>query len=93
MFKISFCQSLEKVIGKKTIENYQNYLIENPKTPFLITITDSLRQMWDRENIKNYHCFCYCNCIEIIANSRDKIYLEGKLLGINQLHDSLEYSF
>ncbi len=93
MLKVSFCQSLEKVIGKKTIENYQNYLIVNPETPFLITITDSLRQMWDRENIKIYHCFCYCNCLEIIVNSKDKIYLEGKLLGINQLQDSLEYSF
>lgn len=73
----------------RSIENYQNYLIENPTSPHIISITDSLRQMWDTKNIKNFHCFCYCNCIDLLVNSKNEIKLENKKVSITELKDAL----
>ncbi|SMO93555.1 hypothetical protein SAMN06265379_1204 [Saccharicrinis carchari] len=86
------CQNIEKIIGNNSIEHYQEYLIMNPHSPLIIAISDSLRKMWDRENIKNYHCFCNCNCIELLVNSENKILLENKEIDISKLKDSLVYA-
>lgn len=86
-------QDLETVVGKKSIENYQDYLIKNPRTPNILTLTDSLREMWDRKNIKNYHCFCHCNCLEIFINKKDEIQFEGKKVDKSGLKDSILYAF
>jgi hypothetical protein len=48
--------------------------------------------MWDRQNIKNYHCFCYCNCIELFVNLKSEIRLENKEIDISDLKDSLVYA-
>lgn len=85
-------QDIETIVGEKSIESYQDYLIKNPKTPYILTLTDSLRQMWDRKNIKNYHCFCYCNCLEIFINKKGEIQFEGKKVDKSELKDSILYA-
>lgn len=86
------CQDIETIVGSKTIENYQKFLIENPCSPLIISITDSLRQMWDRQNIENYHCYCNSNCIEILVNSKNEIRFENKDINISNLKESLIYA-
>lgn len=85
-------QDIDTIVGERSIENYQDYLIKNPRTPYILTLTDSLRQMWDRKNIENFHCYCYCNCLEIFINLKDEIQFEGKVIDKSRLKDSIYYS-
>lgn len=58
-----------------SIEDYQNYLINNPETPHIKEITDSLRIFWERINIRRPHN----NSLER-NNFRLLINYEGRLL-------------
>ena len=85
-------QTLKETIKSKSIASYQDFLIKNPETPFIIEITDTLRQLWDRENIKNYHCFCNSNCIELLINSDNELLLDGEKIKIQDLKELILYS-
>lgn len=58
-----------------SIEDYQNYLINNPETPHIKEITDSLRIFWERINIRRPH-----NNSLGLNNFRLLINYEGRLL-------------
>lgn len=85
-------QTLTATIKNKSIKSYQNFLIKNPETQLIIQITDSLRQLWDRENIKNYYCFCNSNCIELFINSDNELLLKGEKIKIQDLKELILYS-
>ena len=85
-------QSIENSIRKQTIENFQDYLIENPWSPEIIEITDTLRALWDKENLENYHSFCLCNCISLYINPLNELLLNGEPIDTIRLKDEL-YQF
>ncbi len=86
------CQEMKPLLLESSIKNYQKYLLDNPRTPHLKEITDSLRLMWDRQNIKNFHTFCNSNCLEVFMNSKDKILFEEKEIDKSELKELIYYS-
>jgi len=82
-------QNIESSIRKQTIIDFQEYLIENPKTPDIIKITDSLRVLWDKENLINYHSFCLCNCLRLYINPNNELLLNGEPIDTTELKNKL----
>jgi hypothetical protein len=87
-----FSQNIINFSENKTIDDYQVYLINYPKTSEIIAISDTLRKMWDKLNIENFHIDCNCNCIELFINFNEKYLLEGKEVKKSELKDLLKYS-
>ncbi len=85
-------QNIKNSIRKQTILQYQEYLIENPWSRDILEITDTLRALWDKENLENYHSFCLCNCIGLYINPLNELLLNGEHIDTIRLKDKL-YQF
>ncbi len=85
-----------KVRKSCSIEEYQEYLIENPNTIHLNEIVDSLKIFWEKENFKRIkefgHTDCYGNCLTLKILSENHIEFNNQSIKREELKETIKYS-
>lgn len=79
-----------------SIEEYQEYLIENPNSVHLKEIIDSLRIFWEERNYNKIsesgHTDCFGNCLTLRIMKNNQIEFDNKKAEKEQLEKEIKYS-
>jgi hypothetical protein len=85
-----------KVRKSCSIEEYQEYLIENPNTIHLIEIVDSLKIFWEEKNnkiiLEGGHTDCYGNCLTLKIMNENHIEFNNQSIKREELKETIKYS-
>ena len=80
------------VKNTRSINSYQNFLIDNPQTKYLPEITDSLRIFWERYYYTHMNHDCFGNCLTLLINQNGQLLFESKPIHNNELKEVIKYS-
>jgi hypothetical protein len=85
-----------KVRKNCSIEEYQEYLLENPNSVHLKEIIDSLRIFWEERNYKiiseGGHIDCFGNCLTLRIMKNNQIEFGNQITEKEQLEEKIKYS-